>query len=224
MRALVRNEVPQIVAKALTFVAQASQRAIVAELPRVFDGGATPYTRNATRIEPATAESLVARVAVKDRTTNNGTLPEDYLFPQVFGGPRKEKRFERALRYAGAIASNERLVLARTAPIDSFGNFRREQLQGILEAFKARPPKGKKKAAKLVDSKNKSPYFLGAIRKKPGLSAIFYGDGGEAFPLLMIVRGQPRYAPRLDFEGIARETTVREFPATFRRLLAKARG
>ena len=100
--------VPQVVAKALTFTVQKAQSAVVGQMPKVFAGGATRYTLQATRIEPATAQDLSARLAVKDRTSNNGTLPEDFLFPQVFGGARKEKRFERAMRYAGLLQGRER--------------------------------------------------------------------------------------------------------------------
>lgn len=46
-------------------------------------------------------EDDAVRVAVKDAARNKATLPEDYLPPAVLGGPCKEKRFERAMRYAG---------------------------------------------------------------------------------------------------------------------------
>jgi hypothetical protein len=225
MRALVRGEVPQIVAKSLTFAAQASQRAILAELPRVFEGGATRYTLNATRVESATADKLVARVAVKDRTTNNGTLPEDYLFPQVFGGPRKEKRFERAMRYAGLLQGQERAVLGEGAPVDQFGNLKRGEIQKILTATRSAfdPAQRKANSARSRRNAKKAPYFAARIGKTWGVWRRI-GTEGEIEPLLIFVTRQPRYARRLDFEGIARDTSVREFPTTFRRLLAKARG
>lgn len=216
---------PQVVAKSLTFVAQAAQRAILAELPRVFDGGATRYTLNSTRIEPATVEKLSARVAVKDRTTNNGTLPEDYLFPQVFGGARKEKRFERAMRYAGLLQGNERAVLGDGAPVDSFGNLKRGEIQKILTATRSAfdPAQRKSASTRSQRSAKKAPYFAARIGKTWGVWRRI-GKEGEIEPILIFVTKQPRYAPRLDFEGIARTTTQREFPAIFSRLLAKAKG
>ena len=103
----------------------------------VFKGGATRYTRNSTRVVPATPAALAARLAVKDETTNNGNIPEDYLLPEVVGGPRKEKRFERAMRYAGLLQGRERAVLGEYAPVDSFGNLRVGEIQRILTATRS---------------------------------------------------------------------------------------
>ena len=213
MRALVRTDVPLVVAKSLTCAAQAAQRAILAELPRVFEGGASRYTLNSTRLEPATVGNLVARVAVKDRSTNAGNLPENYLFPQVFGGPRKEKRFERNLRFAGVLQPGARAVIGKDAPagvLDAQGNLRRSEVQKILQAAR---------------SGDTSRYYTGQLGKTAGVfRRKGKGKKAELQPLLIFVNRQPRYAPRLDFEGIARATAQREFPPIFRRLLAKAKG
>ncbi len=222
LRALV-SEVPTVVAKALTFTAQRSQAAIKAEMPRVFKGGATPYTLNATRVEPATAERLFARVSVKDRTTNNGTLPEDFLLPQVFGGARKEKRFERAMRYAGILQGRERAVLGEGAPVDQYGNLRRGEIQRILTATRSAFDPYQRKSASPRSKRNakKAPYFAARIGRTLGVWKRI-GREGEIEPILVFITKQPRYTPRLDFEGIARQTAQREFEPTFRRLLRAA--
>lgn len=223
LRAQVR-EVPTVVAKALTFVAQSAQKSILAEMPRVFAGGATPYTLNSTRVEPATAERLFARVSVKDRTTNNGTLPEDYLLPQVVGGGRKEKRFERAMRYAGILQGRERAVLGEGAPVDKFGNLKRGEIQRILTATRSAfdPYQRKTDSARSRRNAKKAPYFAGRIGRTLGVWKRI-GNQGEIEPILIFVTKQPTYRPRLDFEGIARATAQREFEPTFRRVLRAAR-
>jgi hypothetical protein len=223
LRALTRGALPTAAAKALTFTAQKAQKAILAEMPKVFKGGATRYTLNSTRIDPATVDDLSARVAVKDRSSNNGTLPEDYLLPQVFGGPRKEKRFERAMRYAGLLQGRERAVLGDGAPIDKYGNLKAGEIQRILTATRSAfdPYQNKSSSARSKRNAKKAPYFAARIGKTWGVWKRI-GAEGEIEPILIFVTKQPTYTRRLDFEGIARATAQREFEPTFRRLLAAA--
>lgn len=224
LRDLVANKVPLATAKALTFTVQKAQKALVAEMPRVFEGGATRYTLNATRIEPATPSKLAALLAVKDRS-DTGNKPESYLFPEVYAGPRSEKRFERALRFAGLLQRGESAILSRTAPRDAYGNASRAQLQALLKAARGAPKqaparKGAKvKGAATETPARKSPYFRGQLRGRRDLAAIFYADGGEAFPLFILTKKRPTYRRKLDFEAITRETALREFEPTLARLL-----
>ena len=222
VRELVRVQFPLATAKALTFTVQKAQKRIREEMPRVFEGGATPYTLNSTRIVPATPEKLSALLAVKDAATNNGTRPEDYLFPQVYGGPRNEKRFERAMRFAGLLQGNERAVLGQEAPVDAFGNLKRGEIQRILTATRSAFDKYQRKSASPRSRKNakKAPYFAARIGKRWG---VWKRDGADARPILIFVSKRPSYRPRLDFEGITRETAEREFAPALARLLQKAR-
>lgn len=233
LRALVRVDQPRVMAKALTFTAQRGQKDLQAEMPKVFAGGATRYTLNSTRIVSAKPESLVARVAVKDETTNNGNVPEDYLFPQVFGGPRKEKRFERAMRYAGALRSGQRVVLGQEAPVDAFGNLKRGEIQRILTATRTAfdPYQRKTNSARSRRNARNAPYFIAgldsvsivggeAVVKKSRLQAGVYRREGRGIrPVLIFVNSQPSYRRRLDFEGVVQRAAEREFPAIFARLL-----
>lgn len=216
IRAVPTVAVPKAAAKALTFTAQAAQKSIVAAMGSTFKGGATRYTLNSTRIESATVEKLSARVAVKDRTSTTGNLPENYLFPQVYGGPRKEKRFERAMRYAGLLKSGERAVLGARAPaeaVDSFGNIKYSEIKKILGATNARAKASAKKPGK------RSAYFVGRVGKLTGVLKVV--GKGEVVPMLVFVTKPPSFRQLLNFEDIARETAQREFEPIFRRLLAK---
>jgi hypothetical protein len=240
VRSVVRDQVPKITAKALTFTAQKAQADIVAAMPRVFEGGASAYTRNSTRIEPATVATLSARVAVKDRTTNNGTLPEDYLFPEVFGGARKEKRFERAMRYAGVLQPGTFTVLGRDVPrslLDAQGNLKGSELARLMSATRTSFDGTQRKTGSARSRRNQrnAPYFVGGLddvrlvggevnvrkgRMQPG---VYRREGrGKILPVLIFVKKRPTYRTRLDFDGIAQATAQREFEPTFRRLLAAA--
>lgn len=241
MRVLMSTTVPTVAAKALTFTAQRAQQDIVAAMPGAFKGGATRYTLGATRIVPASVDKLSARVAVKDRTGNKGTLPEDYLFPQVYGGPRKEKRFERAMRYAGLLAPGMSVVLGRDAPanlVDSYGNLRYGEMQRILTATKSNfdPAQNKTGSAKSRKNARSAPYFAGGldrismrggemVRQRGAMQPGIYrrtGVGKEIVPVLVFVTKRPSYSQRLDFEDIARTAAQRDFEPIFMRLLRAA--
>ncbi len=223
MRAVVSQQVPAVTAKALTFAAQRGQRALIDELPRVFEGGATAYTKGSTFLAAATPTNLVARVAIKDRTTGGGTLPEDYLFPQVYAGRRKEKRFERAMRYAGLLKAGERAIVGRDAPKDRFGNLRRSELEGLLQATGARfeDTRTGQGRAKPVKTGKKTPYFAGRRGRVVGVFKRL--PKRRLLPILILTRSVPTYRRRLDFERVVGEPAQREFPSIFNRLMAKVR-
>jgi hypothetical protein len=245
LRDLTSRRVATVTAIALTKATKAAQADIIKAMPGVFAGGATPYTLNSTRVETATRDKLQARVAVKDRSSNNGTLPEDYLLPQVFGGARKEKRMERNLRFGGILQAGQRAVLGRDTPatlVDAYGNLKRGEIQRILTAVRASFDRYQNRSTSARSRRNaaNAPYFVqglprgrfsgGEYRVKPGtVQPGVYRRVGPAkqrkvVPVLVFVSKAPTYNRRLDFEGIARAAALREFEPEFVRLLAQPRA
>lgn len=206
--------IPYAAATALTRTAKRAQQAIIAEMPQVFDRP-TPYTLNSTFVQPASVKTMTARVAVKDWASNNGTLPEDYLLPAVLGGGRKEKRFERNMRYAGLLARGERAVLGQEAPLDAFGNLRRGEMQRILTATRSSfdPAQNRSNSRRSRKHAKNAPYFAGRVKRTWG---VWRREGRRLRPVLVFVRRTPQYRARLDFDGIAERTTREFFEAEFR--------
>lgn len=206
--------IPYAAATALTRTAKRAQQAIIAEMPQVFDRP-TPYTLNSTFVHPASVKTMTARVAVKDWASNNGTLPEDYLLPAVLGGGRKEKRFERNMRYAGLLARGERAVLGQEAPLDAFGNLRRGEMQRILTATRSSfdPYQNRSNSRRSRKNAKNAPYFAGRVKRTWG---VWRREGRRLRPVLVFVRRAPQYRARLDFDGIAERTTLEFFEAEFR--------
>ena len=91
------RQLPFATAKALTLTAKAASEAGRKEIPQVFKSP-TPYTQNSIAFTPATKQALTAKVFVKDRVSKGGTPPARYLLPEVRGGDRNLKRFEKTLR------------------------------------------------------------------------------------------------------------------------------
>lgn len=199
LRDVPERVIPYATATALTRAAQAAQKKVIAAMPQVFDSP-TQYTLNSTFIAPATVKNLLARVAVKDIAGKGGTLPESYLLPEVLGGGRKEKRFERALRYAGVLAPGQRAIAGRDAPKDAYGNLARAEIAGALGARK-RMAKG-------------TTYFVA------GRVGVFKRVGRTVTPILIFTSSAPQYRQRLDFEAIAEQATQDTFPAEFDKAVA----
>lgn len=104
------------------------------EMRRVFDRP-TRYTLNSLHIRPATPSRLVAEVGLKDRTS--GTPAAKFLDPQIQGGARRQKGFERLLSRAGVLRQGWLAVPARGARLDAHGNVSRGQLVQILSVLRA---------------------------------------------------------------------------------------
>lgn len=222
---------PYAAATALTRTAQALAKTVIpGEMQRVFDRP-NRYTLNALRVKVATKDNLAASVWVKTDATNNGTRPEDYLLPNVEGGGRNEKRFERAMRYAGLLPSGWRAMPGQGAQLDEFGNLKRGEMQRILTATRTAfdPYQRKTNSARSRRNARNAPYFgvapfAGSIvggewkqtksRLQPG---VYRREGKAIRPVLIFTRTLPKYRDRLDFTGIAERYTVQTFPAEFAR-------
>ena len=231
VRGVPERVMPYAAATALTRTASALAKTVLpAEMQRVFDRP-NRYTLGSLRAIGARRDKLTAAVWVKDDAPNNGTRPEDYLLPNVASGPRNEKRFERAMRYAGLLPSGWRAVPGQGAPLDAFGNLRRGEIQRILTATRTAFDPAQRKTASARSQKNakNAPYFgvtptVGRFvggeyresrsRLTPG---VYRRQGRSIKPVLIFTKTQPRYRQLLDFVGIAERYTLEQFPAEYQR-------
>jgi hypothetical protein len=235
MRDIPERVLPYAASTALTRTARAlATKELPDEMRRVFSGP-TRWTLNSLRVLPATKDTLSARVWVKDDAPNNGTRPEDYLLPEVEGGPRKEKRFERSLRYAGILPAGWRAMPGQGAALDADGNFKRGEMQRILTATRSAfdPAQRKTTSARSRRNAKNAPYFavtsftqriVGGVNKveKSRLTpGIYRREGRGIKPVLIFTAKQPVYRQRLDFTGVSERFTRAQFPIEFSRAAAE---
>lgn len=214
--------IPYAASTALTRSVKAGQLAVQQRMPQVFDQP-TAYTLNALRVEPATKDKLTARIAVKDQAGGKSTRPESYLLPEVQGGARAEKRFERALRYAGVLSQGWSAILGRDAPLDAHGNL----IPSVLRMAIA--------AAKRGDKPSPGGYFVGGVdnskrskRRKNAQPGIYQQTSkGVVLPILIFTPTKPVFRQRLDFEDVVAPVVRDRFAVEFSRaataILAKRR-
>jgi len=231
-----RRQVPYATAVALTRTARKIADAIGVQIKTVFDRP-TPYTQSAVRVTSATRQSLVARVDFKE-AAGKGISADKFLQPQVFGGPRRMKRSERALGRAG-LPTHSFLVPGAGAEMDAYGNMSRGQLVRVmsyLQTFgeqgyransteKSRARLAKRgKTAEGYKTINGVVYFtsrgkgtMAGNRQQTLPAGVWMKTGIHGFkvkPVLLAI-DQPTYQPRLPFYETAEQVHGENFDAEY---------
>lgn len=210
------------VATALTRAGAHAKDQLKLEMQRTLDRP-TPFTLNALRLWPASADKLEARVGFRDDGTG-GMNANNYLLPNVEGGPRVAKRVEAALRAINALPAGWFAVPGQGAALDSYGNMSRGQIIQILSQLRITMTAGHTRnlsfdARKQIAAQRKAGgrFFVMPIGSKvqPGVyqRELF---GGSITPVLVFVK-QPRYRRRYDFFGKAEAIATERMPLELRR-------
>lgn len=225
VRAVPARIVPYAASTALTRTAQyAAKVELPAEMRAVF-GNPVSYTLNALRIEPATKDTLSARVMVK--TSAAGVAPENFLMPQVDGGGRKHKRAEVAMRYAGVLGAGKFAMPGKGLDLDANGNVQGSDVRTILSALKnirgAVGAKGQKagRGRKLAND-----LFVGKPNGGTRPDGIWRREGKRLRALFVFTSDAPTYSRRLDFSGVVQRVALERFRPEFEKALSTmvARG
>ena len=212
----------------------------------------TPYTMRQLKYVGAKATNLVAAVgfnvaAIQDARGNTlrytdlgaGQTPAGkYLNPQIEGGPRRNKRFEIALRARGLLPAGWFAVPGERAKVDSYGNQSvgeikqilswfgaaepyRGSTQNMTDATKAKRIKGTKKTAGFryfvmpVGGKKAGPRQPGIYRK----TSFALGTRLEA--ILIFVKAS-NYNKRFDFNQIAQAEADSTLPTEMQRAVSES--
>jgi hypothetical protein len=201
------------------------RREMQAEFARTFDR-ATPYILKSPRVKMATADKLVASIE-PSYMGGKGVDPQSILQAQEFGGMRRDKRSEAALRRAGILPTGYQTAIPRVpypGSDDGRGNLRGPflvQIISYLQAFgeqgykanmTARRKKGVQRGTKTQVGRR---YFVsyGRLRGQhlaPGIWAASGTHGVDVRPVIMFVRAGT-YTARLGMDRIAKAAGVQEY-------------
>lgn len=212
-------------AKALTDGGFQARRVMQQEFVDVFDR-ATPYITKSVYVKPATPERLVAEV-LPTYYGGKGVDPQKILQAQEFGGRRRDKRSEVALRRVGILpAGYQTAIPARPFPgsDDGRGNLKGSFLVQLLSYFAAFGEQGYR--ANMTDRRKRSlhrgtarqagrRYFVAYGRLRggktlhlaPGIWAASGPYDLDVQPVLLFVR-PGSYRPRISMERVARKADV----------------
>jgi hypothetical protein len=209
-----REHLPAITAQAVNRTAEYVRDVLTAEVQRTFHAP-VPFTQRAVMLTRYASKRgpFQRDVFLRDEATK-GTPPVKYLGPEVYGGPRRAKRFERALRAVGALTDSEYAYPARSFKLNAAGNIPAGTITRILSQLRASPD-----PTQNVTTRSKR---RGKARKRVGYFAAKAGSGlhpgvyqrvapGLLQPVLVFSSRTPRYERRFDFKRIAAQAYLREY-------------
>jgi len=208
-----RDDVPFVTAFALTKTAQDIKAEEIVVMARVFDRP-TRFTLNALYVKPATKRDLTAEVRFKD---GFGSVPAwRYLGPEVEGGPRSKKSFERALERRGLLRADEFCAPGTGVQLDASGNVPGGIITRMLSSLGANPdPLSNTTARSKKRNVRAGKFFI--LRGVAGVHDGIYERvaGREIRPFMIFVR-QPRYKKRFPFYETAQAVFEANFAKNFR--------
>lgn len=215
-------------AKAINDTAFQVRRVMQAEIRSVFDRP-TAYIVSSPRVVMATPKDLTASIA-PTYMGGKGIDPQKILQAQEFGGARRDKRSEAALRRAGILPVGYFTTIPATpypGSDDGRGNVRGSFLVQLISYFQASGEQGYK--ANMTDRRKRAinkgttkmqgrRYFVayGALRSgktshlAPGIWAASGTYGVDVKPVLMFVK-MPTYRPRLSMERVSKAVDVQDY-------------
>lgn len=231
-------------AKAINDAAFKVRREMQADMARSFDR-VTPFIQRSPKVFAATPDKLSASIAPTLDSLNRpstggkvGVDPQDVLQAQEFGGARRDKRSESALRRAGILPAGWQTAIPREpypGSHDGRGNLRGAFLQQLLSYVQAYSEQGfranmtgKRKAnlrnqqgigsvavKKVYKTTLGVRYFVSHGRMRgqhlaPGIWAAKGTHDVDVKPVLMFVRA-PTYRPRLSMDRIAKAADLQDY-------------
>jgi hypothetical protein len=215
------DQVPFATATALTRTAQKVKEAEVEAMKKVFDRP-TAYTLNGLYVTPATKRNLQANVYFKDFSPK-GVAAGRYLRPQIDGGSRNQKRFERALILKGLMPAGSYAVPGRQAPLDQFGNVPASffvRILSDLQAFGEQGYRANRRGARR--GARRDNYFFVPKKGSSLRPGVYWHLPNRMLVVVFVFVSRVAYQKRFDFYGIGRKVQAAEFPSQFERAMQEA--
>lgn len=158
------------------------------------------FTLNSLRVIPAKKDNLTAAVTFKDGAAGGGRSAGKYLAPEIYGGSRSVKAFERALSLSGLVPTGYLVVPAKGFPLDANGNIPRAFIARVLAYLRAVKGNGKR---------GKLEFFVIAQDNPRGLPKGIYQRKVGSARMVMAFVLHARYKQRFKFFEVAQATTKR---------------
>ncbi len=191
------------------------------EMARVFDRP-TPFTLNSLATQVATKQKLEASIRLKD-FAGKGVPASKYLAPEIYGGKRPYKRFERALAAAGLLPDGLYAVPAQGVVLDAYGNLKGSYLTRILSYLRASSDPTQNRATRQRrKTKGKPQQFFAITDASHRLPMGIYERSGGRIHMVIAYVKAPTYTERFKFYQVGQETTSRYLVEELRIAAAQA--
>lgn len=214
---LAKKQVPFSMSRALNKTAEQVKAEMIRQMPSRMDRP-TPFTLNALYIHYANKGRLTTEIGYKDKSqSGKGNPAANWMQPQVEGGRRRIKRFERALQRIGVLQPGMYIAPGDACQLDAYGNIPGSFIVQILSYFRAFGQQGyranitdKRKSALKRGTKKSGfgfEYFVARPNEGWGTSQhlapgiykrVKFGSGTAIKPIMMFVK-TPAYSRRFPF-------------------------
>lgn len=169
------------------------------------------FTQKATRIEPARADNLTAKVALKDVSRSGGLTQQDYLQQHEYGGGRLVKKFERALIASGAMPQGYITVPGKGVDRNGYGNVPRSIIIAVISQLGQDLSPGyqrtiSKDAAKRAKSQARhgKRYFVMPVGNPSGVNPGVYVRGSDrSMRMVFAFKQVVQYSRKLTLQSSA---------------------
>lgn len=217
------GKVNRAVTQAINNVLFDARPKMKALMEREFDRP-TPYTLRSILVDKARDSQFgISEGSIfVARGELGGIKPENYISPEVYGGGRKLKRYERALQARGLLPSGYYTVPSKYMKLDAYGNVGPGIIVKILSALGALGPRTNRteRSARKLGAKKRDFYvILPNDPNNPGRQpGIYERTKTGGYKIAFIYTRAPNYKPRYTFY----ETLEAEFKTRFVRQLDRA--
>jgi len=225
-----RKQIPFATARTLTLTARQAVQDVKAKMPAYLDRP-TPFTQNSFYSTTARKGELTAEINIRSFAPKGGTPPERWLSPEIFGGERRMKRFEKRL---SDLSGGQYVIPGRGVQLDQYGNVSRGEIQKILSRLQAFADTGqnvslatsrrlKKKGLTVAVTRHRSDYFVAKSKKNGRPLGIYRLIGpGRVEPVFIFTPTPPSYTARFPYRDIIAKSIAANFAPIFERALVQA--
>lgn len=175
--------------------------ALRSEMTQVFDRP-TPWALGGLKFKEATEDKPLVRIWL-DEFGDKGIPAARFLQAEIEGGPRRRKRFERALIEAGKMPPTAYAVPGRQAPIDAYGNVPGSFIVRVLSDLQAFGEQGYRanRRGKRRGVRKTNYFFIPrpGSGKPPG---VYWHMPNGLLGIVFLFVSQAAYRKRFDFYGV----------------------
>ena len=150
---IAQRQVPFIVSKFLTSLANDGKKLVQTRLPQVFDRP-TAFTTKGVFVKAATKTEPVAQVYFPDSSEASGKQAHEYIRPGANGsGARHQKKTEYLLSLMGYLPARWVTIPGKGMPLDGYGNMSGAYYKQIIRGLSIKNTKGPPKPPSMASSK-----------------------------------------------------------------------
>jgi hypothetical protein len=217
MTSFEREQVPFATALALTNTAKDMRTYHQSLMPVIFDRP-TRFTVNSLYYLSARKSDAVATAGIYFKDSSR--FRRHYLMPQVEGGSRPIKRFERWLIGRRIMRAGEFAVPAKGLKLDAYGNVPNGIITQILSQLQASPDahQWETERSRKRAGKKRARYFV----PQRGLPRGIYRRSGNVVEPVFVFVGGVNYKVRYRFYDLSRDYAAQHFPKNFADAMERA--